>query len=230
MLFIDRQKFAERYMSNSGDMRKLFESYNIPYTYLVDFRGSFAQQVKLYNDHGILVGMHGAGFLNEMFMRLGSAVIEIFPYHLKHKVYRGEANIAGLQHFGVYVQDMSSNHFRHMNSHTAMDAYLEKNCPTTSSVRANMVSECRGLLLTAKNITVPMRRMEQTLIDALDWLGYRTTYKGIFKDYPELENTGPELEQERIIASAAFFHKQEEDLRDKKISYENRTVLLPPYF
>jgi capsular polysaccharide biosynthesis protein len=29
-------------------------------------------QVRYYNDHGILLGVHGAGFINCMFMRQGA--------------------------------------------------------------------------------------------------------------------------------------------------------------
>jgi capsular polysaccharide biosynthesis protein len=52
-------------------------------------------QVKLYNDAGVLIGVHGAGFINCMFMRQGSAVIEVFPYHVKHTLYMREAQVGG---------------------------------------------------------------------------------------------------------------------------------------
>ena len=61
--------------------------------------------MRLYNDHGILLGVHGAGFINCAFMRQGSAVIEVFPYHVKHTLYGREASIAGLTHFPVYATD-----------------------------------------------------------------------------------------------------------------------------
>ena len=66
---------------------------------------SVRAQVAHYNDHGILLGVHGAGFINCMFMRQGSSVIEIFPYHLKHTLYQRQAYAAGLTHFSVYATD-----------------------------------------------------------------------------------------------------------------------------
>jgi hypothetical protein len=73
-------------------------------------------QVQYYNDHGILLGVHGAGFINCMFMRQGSAVIEVFPYHLKHTLYMRQAYAAGLTHFAVYATDPTGVSSRRLQS------------------------------------------------------------------------------------------------------------------
>jgi len=115
-------------MVNVEEVKRLLAAYGIPVTHVIDFKGPFEKQargasgrgsvaatpvspsspppqVRLYNDHGILLGVHGAGFINCAFMRQGSAVVEVFPYHVKHTLYSREASIAGLTHFPVYATD-----------------------------------------------------------------------------------------------------------------------------
>jgi hypothetical protein len=48
--------------------------------------------------------MHGAGLMNQIFMQPGSAVIEIFPVHLKQVLYERVAHYSGLYHFKVRWQ------------------------------------------------------------------------------------------------------------------------------
>ena len=71
VLLIDRKRGKPRHLTNIDAIKKLLDAYGVPYTHLVDFRGSFEEQVAAYNDHGILLGVHGAGFINCMFMRQG---------------------------------------------------------------------------------------------------------------------------------------------------------------
>ena len=58
-------------------------------------------QVELFAGTGVLVTMHGAGLMNQIFMQPGSAVIEIFPVHLKQVLYERVAHYSGLYHFKV---------------------------------------------------------------------------------------------------------------------------------
>ena len=62
---------------------------------------TFEEQVRLMARTGVLVTMHGAGLMNEIFLPPGAAVIEIFPVHLKHVLYERIAHYSGLYHFKV---------------------------------------------------------------------------------------------------------------------------------
>lgn len=50
---------------------------------------------------GVLVTMHGAGLMNEIFLPPGSVVIEIFPPHVKHVLYERMSHNSGLFYFKV---------------------------------------------------------------------------------------------------------------------------------
>ncbi len=50
---------------------------------------------------GVLVTMHGAGLMNEVFLPPGAAVIEVFPPHVKHVLYEQMAHNSGIHHFKV---------------------------------------------------------------------------------------------------------------------------------
>ena len=57
----------------------------------------------MFASAGVLVTMHGAGLMNQIFMQPGSVVIEVFPVHLKQVLYERVAHYAGVYHFKVRV-------------------------------------------------------------------------------------------------------------------------------
>jgi hypothetical protein len=178
VLLLDRRRGRPRYLLNVAAITALLDAYGVPYTHLVDFKGSFEDQVRVYNDHGIILGVHGAGFINCGFARQGSAVIEVFPYHIKHTLYMRQAAIAGLTHLAVYETDPSQT-FRKGN---ALKSYLDMNCDEMPSLMTQWKDNaCRGPLI-GSSVSAPMRPLEEALVNALDMIGYRTVYKGLHQD------------------------------------------------
>ncbi|KAF2422156.1 hypothetical protein EJ08DRAFT_701704 [Tothia fuscella] len=56
-----------------------------------------------------LVGVHGAGLTHSMFMRAGSALVEILPKGLGHKGFRNLASLAGLHCFGTHASESENS-------------------------------------------------------------------------------------------------------------------------
>ena len=73
---------------------------------------SFAEQFALFASHGIMVSPHSAGLTNTMLLPPGSAVIEMFPYHMHHALYPGIAINSGIANFPVHAVN-GSIIFRH---------------------------------------------------------------------------------------------------------------------
>jgi protein O-GlcNAc transferase len=66
----------------------------------IDFASiSFKEQIQIVRDTDVLVGVHGAGLTNMMWMKEGSAVVEILPHSLNFKGFR---NVAGLMDLGYF--------------------------------------------------------------------------------------------------------------------------------
>ena len=75
-------------------LRSHFTNSQIPKT--------FAGQLQLFADHGVIVSPHGAGLMNVMFMPPYSSVIEIFPYHFDHNLYPAASISSGLGYYPVH--------------------------------------------------------------------------------------------------------------------------------
>ncbi len=58
------------------------------------------QQVRLAAAHTVLVGVHGNGLTNAMWMRPGSLVLELFPDGVRHYDYQVFAELCDLAYFG----------------------------------------------------------------------------------------------------------------------------------
>jgi hypothetical protein len=70
-------------------------------TNVVDFAAiPWEQQVRLVAAHDVLVGVHGNGLTNALWMRPGSLLLEIFPPNAHHYDYQFFAELCGLQYFG----------------------------------------------------------------------------------------------------------------------------------
>jgi hypothetical protein len=67
----------------------------------VDFAGlPWPQQVRVAACHDVLVGVHGNGLTNALWMRPGSLVLEIFPAGAHHYDYQFFAELCGIDYFG----------------------------------------------------------------------------------------------------------------------------------
>ncbi|TQB75216.1 hypothetical protein MPDQ_003469 [Monascus purpureus] len=69
---------------------------------VVDFAAlSFEEQLRVVRETDVLVGVHGAGLTHGMFLRPGSAMVEILPGGLEHRGFRNLARQMGHRYFCV---------------------------------------------------------------------------------------------------------------------------------
>lgn len=88
--------------------------------HLVDFAGmSFREQIEAARDTDVLVGMHGAGLTQAMFMEEGrGAVVEIQPDRLCHHGFRNLAKMTGQAYFLAGANKVVGNCYRPVRAGT----------------------------------------------------------------------------------------------------------------
>ena len=69
----------KKQLKNFDKIKKFLLKYN--FSFLVFEKYSFEDQIKIMKNCEMLVGIHGAGFTNMLFMDKGSKVIDIIPYY-----------------------------------------------------------------------------------------------------------------------------------------------------
>lgn len=67
-----------------------------------EFPKSFREQLEIFSSHGVVVSPHGAGLTNALYMVPGSSIVEVFPYHFDHNLYRTVSVQTGMGYFPVY--------------------------------------------------------------------------------------------------------------------------------
>ena len=125
---------------------------------------TFHDQVELMSRAGVFVAVHGAGLMNQIFLAPGSAVIEVFPVHVKHVLYERVAHYAGVYHFKVYSHAFEDGfHKRHPQ-------YRDKNCDSrVDSLDVPSDGSCWTLVKNS-NVMVPLPEFRTALIESLDFI------------------------------------------------------------
>lgn len=168
VMVLDRHKALPRHFLNLDAMQAIMRKYGFE-AERVEASGemSFQQQVELFAGAGVLVTMHGAGLMNQIFMQPGSAVIEIFPVHLKHVLYERVAHYAGLYHFKVYATEFAQGVIE------KQPLYNKLECDKLESLSISDNTVCWGIIKNA-NVITPLHDFETAFVHALDHIGVRT--------------------------------------------------------
>ncbi|MCC3153795.1 glycosyltransferase family 61 protein [Hymenobacter sp. BT770] len=95
-LYVSRARAHKRKPCNEAQVVALLHQYDFAVVYLEDH--SFAEQVELLRDSEILVGMHGAGLTNLLFLPTGSHVIEFMNAESMNLCYYHLASAIGVQY------------------------------------------------------------------------------------------------------------------------------------
>jgi hypothetical protein len=92
-----------------------------------------------------------------------------------------DALAAGLTHFPVYATDPTLTFKIGGNAHKN---YVAAGCDKVPSIVTQWQNNaCRSPLI-AGRVEVPLRALEEALVNALDTIGYRTEYQGIYNSEP----------------------------------------------
>ena len=74
-VFISRLKASKRKISNESEVVDYLESHNWEIHYFEDY--SFKEQIEVMSETKYLIGLHGAGLTNMLFMKEGGKVLEL---------------------------------------------------------------------------------------------------------------------------------------------------------
>lgn len=74
-IYISRKKAKKRKVANEAEVASLLETFNFEIHYFEDY--SFDQQIAICSESTSLIGLHGAGLTNMLFMRAGTQVLEL---------------------------------------------------------------------------------------------------------------------------------------------------------
>jgi capsular polysaccharide biosynthesis protein len=94
--FISRAKTRRRRLVNEDDLSKALESEGYATLYLEDW--TLAQQINLFAQAQVVVGLHGAGLANLVFARPETKVVELLPDHWMNPCFQNLAAQAGLSY------------------------------------------------------------------------------------------------------------------------------------
>jgi capsular polysaccharide biosynthesis protein len=92
-LYVSRKDASVRRIVNEADLVKELAPYGFEVVTLSGM--AFADQVQLFNEAQIIVGPHGAGFANAVFMQPGATLIETFSPSYINGCYWALANACG---------------------------------------------------------------------------------------------------------------------------------------
>jgi capsular polysaccharide biosynthesis protein len=95
-VFIRRKPSERRVIENEPEVLNSLELAGFTGIYMEDY--SFADQIKIAVESKIIVGLHGAGMVNCMFMQKGSCVLELMnPDFMNPELFQ-LCNILGIQY------------------------------------------------------------------------------------------------------------------------------------
>ncbi len=81
-IYISRQKSRFRKINNEQEVQKLLKKYNYEIHYFEEY--NFKKQIELMQQTSFLIGLHGAGLTNMLFMNPNTKILEIRNQEDKH--------------------------------------------------------------------------------------------------------------------------------------------------
>lgn len=172
---LDRESNIGRAIFNKKEVEAVVRGTGLPYEYVGSLgRKSFTDQVTIMSQTGILIGPHGAGLANSIFLPAHAVVVELFSIMMKKWSYSNLAATAGLLYFPVYGWDtLPANYSSSFYGVQLMqDNYFKDNCLKTniSSYDANTMHACNSASK-YHPVIVPIDTFRQVLKDAVDAIG-----------------------------------------------------------
>ena len=131
---IDRKGMNGRGIFNFKEIVEVVKATGLPYELITTMaKLSFADQVQLMANTGIIIAPHGAALANIMYLPAHAAVVEMFPYLMKKNTYRYLSGILDLHYFPLYSWELlSSNHTEFYGVELMNEMYFYNNCVLTN--------------------------------------------------------------------------------------------------
>jgi capsular polysaccharide biosynthesis protein len=106
LIYISRAKATQRHVENEVELIDLLVSYGFEIHVFEEY--SFVKQVELMNETSVLIGLHGAGLTNMLFMNSGGKVMEIRNQNdTKNNCYFSMSSALDLDYY--YVEGVSES-------------------------------------------------------------------------------------------------------------------------
>lgn len=191
ILFLDRGqgdngntvvgKYGRRF-ENRPEMEGVLRKYNLTYRVVEDLElwtMTFEQQQALFNSHKIVIGVHGAGMTNTLFLPLQSAIIEVTPVHMWCPLFFRQNVASGHYTFPVHSPlDSTAQTYTyfigddpsHPNRNATILSYRDSCMKNGHITAATTNGPCFHLAKTVPVIT-PLRLFEEAVLGALDAIG-----------------------------------------------------------
>lgn len=79
-IYVSRRRQVLRQISNEEEVERILQAHGFETVFFEDL--TFEEQIKLMQETAVLIGLHGAGLTNMMFLNPGAKIIEIINYKL----------------------------------------------------------------------------------------------------------------------------------------------------
>ncbi|KUL92052.1 hypothetical protein ZTR_01072 [Talaromyces verruculosus] len=125
--FIER-KGTRKLIDQDARIEALREQYHDAKVLIqvIDFAAlPFTQQIQIVRSTDVLVGVHGAGLTHGLWLRKGSAMVEILPEGFEHKGFRNLAGALGHNYFSTHASKQKIR-MRDDNTWQMSDVALDK--------------------------------------------------------------------------------------------------------
>lgn len=134
----------------------------------LDFARSdnYSDAVSRVRSLDLLLGVHGAGLTNALFLRPGATLIQLFPYHENHypmgigHEFARLARMAGAFYLGHYEASLSDST---LLQHAPKKEHGKLRDPNSSGVNLHVLHE--------QDITVPPEQVAKLVGTAIGWIG-----------------------------------------------------------
>ncbi|PCJ83784.1 MAG: hypothetical protein COA52_18365 [Hyphomicrobiales bacterium] len=125
-IYISRNKALMRHIENEEQIFPILEKYGFEIVHFETL--TFSEQVKLMSECKTLIGPHGAGFVNMMFMPKNGNVMEIHPMDAKvNNCFFTLASAMKHNHFYIMADTVKKNIKSHLDNMSINPEEFEKN-------------------------------------------------------------------------------------------------------
>jgi capsular polysaccharide biosynthesis protein len=105
-IYISRKDVTERNITNESDLEPILNEYGFEIITLSNY--SVAEQVQLFQEAEMIIGVHGAGLSNLVFATPGCVVIEVFIEKASKRPYSHISQMIGLK-YGFLIGSKDGN-------------------------------------------------------------------------------------------------------------------------
>lgn len=117
LVYISRR--GKRQLKNESEIIALLKDFN--FTIIEDKPRTVTEQMSIFNNAKVIVGIHGASFANLLWCKPGTHVIELFPKNYYPPHYRFLAGVLDLEYSAIFENNVEQMHF----AHTGEDMYID---------------------------------------------------------------------------------------------------------